>query len=150
MQISTRMAIDEQKLLKGFAVILLLAALTGAFLYTFQLYRESQKKITELSSRLEQGRQGSDDAGTVEKVGKHILLPDEQPKVVVVQNAETLKKEQPFFSRAKDGDILLVYSTRVILYNPEIDKIIEIAQIRPDAASPGIFSQSPTPSIRQK
>ena len=70
-------------------------------------------------------------------VGKHLVLPLENPKIVTIENVEDLRSQQPFFTQANNGDKLLVYSTKVILYDPTIDKVVDIAQIRIDT--------SPTP-----
>ena len=68
----------------------------------------------------------------VDLVSKHILLPPgETPRIVTITSAEILKKDQPFFTYASNGDKLLVYSKKVILYNPKDDRVIDIAYIRP-------------------
>lgn len=72
------------------------------------------------------------DAEVLEKIGSHIVLPPEQPRIVTIENVEDLRQQQPFFILANNGDKLLVYSTRVILYDPKIDKVVDIAQIRID------------------
>jgi len=96
------------------------------------------KIITDLNAQKKDsaplGTATAGDAGLVEQVGRHLVLPYEQPKIVTIANVEDLKKSQPFFNQAKNGDKLLVYSNRVILYNPELDKIIDIAAIRIDVS----------------
>ena len=67
----------------------------------------------------------------VAKVGRLVVLPeDEQPTLATVADPEQLKS-QPFFARAKKGDKVLVYNKaqKAILYDPVQDKIIEIAPI---------------------
>ncbi len=66
----------------------------------------------------------------VSRVGRHMILPPETPKVVPVVTAEELKKTQPFFANAENGDVLLVYTNKVVLYSPKLDKIVEIAHFR--------------------
>jgi hypothetical protein len=67
----------------------------------------------------------------VDAVSKLIVLPaSETPKVVTITNVEQLKKDQPFFSDATNGDKLLVYSKKVILYNPRTNRVVDIAQIK--------------------
>jgi hypothetical protein len=66
----------------------------------------------------------------IKKVSNHLILPDEEPKVLPLTNIDLLKKEQPFFSQAKNGDVLLIYSQKVILYDPATDRVVDIAQIR--------------------
>ena len=53
----------------------------------------------------------------------------------MVTNIETLKKEQPFFENAKDGNELLVFANKVIIYDPIADRIIDIAYIKPTSAT---------------
>lgn len=68
----------------------------------------------------------------VAKVGKHMVLPEnETPTVAVVSDPDVLKKDQPFFNNAKIGDRVLIYARalKAILYNPESDKIVEVAPL---------------------
>ena len=67
----------------------------------------------------------------VAKVGKLVVLPEgEQPTLATVADPEQLKG-QPFFARAKKGDKVLVYNKaqKAILYDPVLNKIIEVAPI---------------------
>lgn len=67
----------------------------------------------------------------VAKVGRLVVLPDnEAPTLATIADPEQLK-DQPFFARAKKGDKVLVYNQakKAILYDPVQDKIIEIAPI---------------------
>lgn len=115
-------------------VALVLAMLMGGVGYMVKLYVDSQQRIADLTKQLSGTPSGGglDAKSTVEKVQRHIVLPKEEPKFVVIQDAATLKQNQPFFAQAKDGDILLVYTSKVILYSPVLDKVVEVAQIRPD------------------
>lgn len=71
------------------------------------------------------------DQQIIRKVGSHIVLPSgETPKIITVTNVAEMKKTQPFFSSASNGDKLLIYSTKVILYNAITDRVIDIAQIK--------------------
>lgn len=67
----------------------------------------------------------------VNTVGKLIVLPkDELPTIATVTDLEALRG-QSFFVNAKVGDKILVYtkSKKAILYNPTLNKIIEIASL---------------------
>ena len=67
----------------------------------------------------------------VEKVKKHMVLPEETPQIVAITNVDSLKKQQVFFTLANNGDQLLVYPNKVILYRPTTDQVVDVAQIRP-------------------
>lgn len=75
----------------------------------------------------------------VEKVKKHMVLPDETPQVVAITNVDSLKKQQVFFALANNGDQLLVYPSKVILYRPSTDQVVDVAQIRASASSSGVL-----------
>lgn len=144
----TTMAIDERKVLNWFLAAGAFAVLLGGLFYTFTLYRDSQKRISDLTRQLETGNQsGVTDKSVIEKVGRHYVLPSEEPKLVTIRDAAALRHDQPFFSQAEDGDVLLVYATKVILYSPKLDKIVEVAQIRPDAGK-NLPAISPSPTIK--
>lgn len=95
---------------------------------------------TQANTQVPQGttQTATDDiTATVDAVSKLIVLPSgETPKVVTITNVDQLKKDQPFFSDANNGDKLLVYSKKVILFNPRTNRVVDIAQIRfsPDQA----------------
>ncbi len=67
----------------------------------------------------------------VAAVSKLIVLPDgEDPTVATVSEPNKLKS-QAFFAKAQKGDKVLIYTNakKAILYNPETNKIIEVAPI---------------------
>ncbi|MCX7997206.1 MAG: LytR C-terminal domain-containing protein [Patescibacteria group bacterium] len=73
-------------------------------------------------------------AETLERVGKLILLPEnEQPTFATVTRVEDLRG-QPFFENARNGDIVLAYNqaNKAILYRPSTGKIIDASPIRPN------------------
>ncbi len=67
----------------------------------------------------------------VEKVGRLIVLPEgEEPTIATVSDPEKLVS-QPFFAHAKTGYKVLIYtnSKKAILYDPVLDKIVEVAPL---------------------
>ena len=67
----------------------------------------------------------------VAQVGKLIVLPEgETPTLATVADIEKLK-DQSFFAKAQTGDKVLIYTNakRAILYNPGLNKIVEVAPI---------------------
>ena len=112
-------------------IVILCIIIVGLSTSLFLLWK-SQKKlnISALQTAALTPTPADPDTAMVEKVSRHMVLPAGKPNVITVSNVETLRKDQPFFSLAQDGDVLLVYPERVILYSPSLDKIVEIAQIR--------------------
>jgi len=78
----------------------------------------------------------------VAAVGKLMLLPDETPIIATVADPSKLEG-QPFFQHAKKGDKVLIFNDarKAILYDPEEDRIVDIAPL-----SIGQPSPSPSPA----
>lgn len=77
------------------------------------------------------------EAQIIEKVGAIFVLPsDETPALAKVSDPSALQN-QSFFKNAKVGDIVLMYakSQRAILYDPFINKVVEVAPITTQPAS---------------
>lgn len=70
-------------------------------------------------------------ADTLEAVGKLIVLPEgeDTPFVFTIQNAEELASQEPFYNKAKDGDRLIVFSDRAIIYNPDNDILVNVGPV---------------------
>jgi hypothetical protein len=68
--------------------------------------------------------------GTVEKVGRHMILPsNESPVMAVVE--DSTKLQSSLKKVAQTNDIILVYSKSeyVIVYRPSVDKIVSVQPI---------------------
>jgi len=69
-------------------------------------------------------------------VGKLIQLPEGTPQIATVSDVETLKKAQPFFENAQNGDQVLVFTKEAILYRPSSNKIINVAPVNREQSAP--------------
>ncbi|MDD2656725.1 MAG: hypothetical protein PHQ18_04135 [Patescibacteria group bacterium] len=72
----------------------------------------------------------------IQKVNKLIDLPtDEEPVVGTVNDAATLAQQQKFFSNAKNGDKVLIYQDKAIIYRPDDNKLINVGPVYVDSTS---------------
>jgi len=107
--------------LGGLLVLLLISA--GAAVYFYQ-------QLSDLRGNPQDVAQKEVEA-VITKVGKLIVLPEgETPTLATVSDPEALKS-QPFFAKAAKGDKVLIYTNarKAILYNPESNKIVEVAPV---------------------
>jgi len=68
---------------------------------------------------------------TISKVGKLYALPtDEKPDVVTVKDKAKLG-DQPFFAKAQNGDVTLIYykSKLAILYRPSNNQLVNVSTL---------------------
>ncbi len=126
-------------------VVLLIVALIGvAGFMTFKYMdlKQNPNKVTEAEQK-----------SLIQKVGKLMKLPDgEQPSIATVSDKEKLK-DQAFFSKAENGDTLLIYTTakQAILYREKDNQIIQVAPIAIDTTTGGTTQgTTPAPAPEQK
>ncbi len=139
-----------QKLLPLVLILGLIGLGTGG--YFFYQYSQTQKTLANLRNdpTAAQKIAAEEVKKLVAEVGKLIDLPNgEDPTVATVSDIEKLK-DQAFFQKAKNGDKVLIYanSKKVILYDPNLKKVIDIAPINIGSSSavPVPTANQPTPS----
>lgn len=111
-------------------LILFLAALAG-FAWSFWRYWSLKQEVRFLSTTQGQQELNKKEIDkVVEAVGKLIILPtDQQPTVATIQDAAALAKEQPFFDGAENGDKLLLFSDKAIIYSVKNDKLVNVGPV---------------------
>lgn len=110
--------------------VLLLAALCG-FAWSFWRYWSLKQEVRFLSTQQGQQELNKKEVDkVVEAVGKLIILPtDQQPTVATIQDVVALAKEQPFFNGAENGDKLLFYQDKAIIYSVKNDKLVNVGPV---------------------
>jgi hypothetical protein len=90
----------------------------------------------------------------ISRVSKFMVVPsEEKPSVVVLRGTAELAAQQSFYRDAKDGDVLIVYSSRAIIYDAKANKLVSVSPIQQNTATPvpttvasGSAQLTPTPS----
>ncbi len=98
--------------------------------------RKAQTELHNVTVLLEQ-LQGNDVANQ-EKANQVIKSVQEimdidvsvQPTVATIVDVEKLRKQNPFYDKAKNGDFLIVTTTRAILYDDEAEKILDVVPVQ--------------------
>jgi len=65
----------------------------------------------------------------VKKVGQLMVLPEGEPTIATVVDSQTLAKEQVFIKDAKNGDKVLIYKDKAIIYNPAENRIVNVGPV---------------------
>lgn len=128
--------------------ILIGLGFAGAAGYYFVKYEDLNTKYKDVQTKYEdlskdpQAVQAAEVRKYIEEVGKVYDLPkDEEPSVATVKDKEQLK-DQPFFTKAENGDITLIYSNAKIalLYRPSTKQLVNVSNVTIQQ------DQQPTPS----
>ena len=115
----------SKKIIFIVGVILLLVVLAPSY-YFYKKYQQLKRSVVNpnLPSKTEIQK-------LLEKVDKLIVLPkDEEPTIYTEIDVDKIKK-QPFFTLAKNGDRVLIYSKarKAILYDPKANKVVEVGPL---------------------
>lgn len=117
--------------------VLLIAGLAAFGGFYFKKYRDLNVKYKDVNAKYEelikdpQAAQAAEVRRYIEEVGKVYDLPkDEEPSVATVKDKEQLKS-QPFFAKAENGDITLIYSKAklAILYRPSTKQLVNVSSV---------------------
>jgi hypothetical protein len=104
-----------------FILIVLVVFLSATSIYFYLKSRNNPDAVSQVEVE-----------ALIKKIGRLMILPegDETPTVATVSDPELLKGQE-FFSDAKKGDKVIIYSKakKAILYDPLLDKIITIAPL---------------------
>jgi len=126
---------------------ILFLIIAGVAVWSFYNYLELKDQLVALTSvEGQQEFQEKELQGIVDKVSKHMLLPEDTlPTVASISNVETLKEQQPFFNNAENGDQLLVYIEleQAIIYRPSSDLIINVGPIAVDSSNQATAPAAP-------
>ena len=126
--------IDKKTLFLISVIAVLVVAVAGmSYLY----YTTSKKTQDPLAIANEESER------IKAKVSSHILLPDEMPAIATIVDVDKLKADNPeFYANAENGDKILVYSNRAILYDPDTDKILNVAPILRTGTDTGVATET--------
>ncbi len=120
--------------------ILALGVIGGLSYSTYYFYNQNKIAQAQLSDPQALSQKESEEI--IAQVSKLMELPAETPSIATVLDVEKLK-EQPFFSKASNGDKVLIFSgaKKAILFRPSTSKIIEVDPIATRSHSRNLVKQ---------
>lgn len=114
----------KPKLFVIIGIVILIVLGSGGAYYFYTKYNEVTKKVAGNSSQ-------DDTDATIAKVASLVEVPaGETPSVATVKDVEKIV-DQPFFTRAQNGDKVVLYPKAqiAILYRPSTGKVVEVSPI---------------------
>jgi hypothetical protein len=109
-------------------ILLGLLGLSGFLYYKYTGLEDEldRYKDTSNAAQIEEERVQE----TLDAIGLLMLLPEEVPTVATLVDVNGLKEENPtFYENAENGDILVIYTDKAILYRSTANMIINIAPV---------------------
>ena len=119
-------------------VIMALVIAGGAFAF-WQFYNSPAEKTKRAEQEVVQ---------LVQKVSKLMLVPDEKPIVLKIDDPDLLVSTQPFFNGSQKGDVLLVFPTsaKAIIYSEKRNIIVNTGPVQSDGSAPAAQAPAPAPT----
>ena len=115
-------------------VIVAVLVVVGAY---WILHSHSGDGLANISTSADAKLTSSQVQEVLTRIGEFLVLPTgESPSVSIIRDAMALAQEQSFYAGASNGDILVVYSNRAIVYDPKADKLVNVSAIVQGSASP--------------
>lgn len=117
--------------LSKFIFVLLFLAVASGFAWYFYKYQNAKQEINFLSSIEGQQKANKQEVEEIlKRVGQLILLPkDEMPTMATIEDAQTLASEQAFFENAQNGDKVLIYSNKALVYSPARNLLVNVGPV---------------------
>lgn len=124
--------------------ILAIVGLAGATGFLFMNNRDLRARNNQLSTQfattskeLENFKKDPKQAEKAEvarivgEVGKLYALPEGEEPIVATVSDKEKSREQPFFAKAENGDITLIYSNAklAVLYRPSTKQLINVSSV---------------------
>jgi predicted membrane protein len=92
----------------------------------------------------------NDSKAVVQRLEKHMKVPQEEPTVATITDAIKLKEQEPFYKNAQNGDKVVIWKDKALIYRMDEDKIIDFGVVirsqNQASPSPGAPQSSATPS----
>lgn len=99
-----------------------------------------KKRIPETQAEAQTALNEDSKNELLDKIKKHVLLfkEGEDPLIIRIDNAQELVQKQAFFANSQDGDVLVVYKDKALIYRPSEDVLINVGPvyIMPTAGQP--------------
>lgn len=129
-----RVSHKKRWLLVGLIVLVIILA--GALGYT--VWQNQRLRSPEYQAQ----QQDEVNKKVIENVAKIFLVPsDTEPTIASIVDIDSLRKANPEFYRdAQNGDRLLIYATRAIIYRESENKVINVAPVSISETDSGLSS----------
>lgn len=111
-----------------FGILFLISALALVWMYRQQQDLKLQNyNLSEEKKLNQEKKEINSEEDLLARLAQIMIMPEDKPVIYTVKGVETLSQTKPFYKNSKNGDRILLYKNRAILYRPSEDKIVNFA-----------------------
>jgi uncharacterized membrane protein (DUF2068 family) len=134
------------------AVVAVSALVIGGFALSRWKADEPSSQTNAASKQKDVASKQEEVGALVERISRHLPVNvKETPLVAIVTDVNVAKEQSPvFYKKAQNGDRLIVWSDKAVLYSPERDEIesVLVFQTAPPPSAAALASEHATVEIR--
>lgn len=106
-------------------LVIVLFSLIGSTIYFYRQTIELQRQIEESKSTASPQMDQTEVTRIVTLVSQHMVLPEETPVIYIISNSQdAIDAYGSFFTNSSEGDYLIIYSDKAIIYRESTNLII--------------------------
>lgn len=122
------------RFLLGWWRMVLALVVVGVLAWFVFDYIDTKKQLTLLESpvAVQEAQKEANEKEIQEviaQVSKFIILPDGAPSLATIQDVGALAEQQPFFKDAQNGDQILIYTDKAIIFSPERNILVNVGPV---------------------
>lgn len=151
--------LEDRPSKKPIFVLVLIIVMAASAVYLMMTGRAGFKKEQVPTQQVGTvNQEAQQNLSLLDRVRKHILVSEtDQPRVYTINNIELVRQKNPeFYQDAEQGDKVLIWKDRAMIYSEKLDRLVAVATATPlirvssDPTSPEEVSGAPAaPSIDQ-
>jgi len=73
--------------------------------------------------------ENNDAKAVVKRLEKHMQVPLEEPLVATITDADKLKKDEPFYKNAVNGDKVVIWRDKAVIYRMTDDRLVDFGVV---------------------
>lgn len=123
--------------IKRIAMVIILAVWAGATAWLGWSYYQNQTNTSQNDAKI-----------IVDKIRTLMEVPPEEPLVATITDAEKLKTNEPFYKNAQNGDKVLIWKEKAVIYRMEQNRIVDFGVVirQPQVAGQNTQNNTTTPT----
>lgn len=126
--------LEDRSSKKPIFLFVLIIVMAASAVYLMVTGRGGYKKAENPAQEAVLANQAAkQDGSLLDRVRKHILITEEEaPRVYTINNIELVRQKNPaFYENAEQGDKVLIWKDKAIIYSEKLDRIVAVATATP-------------------
>jgi hypothetical protein len=126
--------LDDHSSKKPIFIFVLIIIMAASAVYLMVTGRGGYQKAENPAQEGSPAYQAEQESGSLlDRVKNHILITEQEaPRIYTINNIDLVRQKNPaFYENAEQGDRVLIWKDRAIIYSEKLDRIVAVATAAP-------------------